>query len=233
MCTVFLGFVMKVWAKRRREGGAVLGAPAPVVEGAMLLELLVVEVTLEGNRRPSKVARLQTIGAPRILAQLARPKLVRTHGWNLVLSGIEATRDESGHAREVAQTWVCKLFVPEHAVGFRIKELYRSGVALPKKLARESSGSRGLLAVADDYSNVLQRHTTCAELRRHQISTFPEGRLIDCHIEWMSEESFELGGLQLREAFESRPEQLERGGWLIDIDLKERELSKSEARMLR
>ncbi|WP_338678898.1 hypothetical protein OPV09_17350 [Janthinobacterium sp. TB1-E2] len=224
---------MKVWAKRRREGGAALGAPAPVVEGAMLLELLVVEVTLEGNRRPSKVARLQTIGAPRILAQLARPKLVRAQGWNLVLSGIEATRDESGHAREVAQTWVCKLFVPEHAVGFRIKELYRSGVALPKKLARESSGSRGLLAVADDYSNVLQRHTTCAELRRHQISTFPEGRLIDCHIEWMSEESFELGGLQLREAFESRPEQLERGGWMIDIDFKERELSKSEARILR
>ncbi|QKY02827.1 hypothetical protein G3257_11620 [Janthinobacterium lividum] len=224
---------MKVWAKRRREDGAVLGIPVPVVEGAMLLELVVVEVTLEGNRRPSKVARLQTIGTPRILAQLARPKLVRAQGWTLVLSGIEATRDESGHAREVAQTWVCKLFVPEKAVGFRVKELYRSGVALPKKLARESSGSRGLLAVADDYSNVLQRHATCAELRSHQISTFPKGRLIDCHIEWMSEESFELGGLLLREAFESRPEQLERGGWLIDIDLKERELSKSEARMLR
>lgn len=194
----------------------------------MLLELLVVDVTLEGNRRPSK-----TISAPRILAQLAKPKLVRVQGWNIVLSGIEATRDESGRTREVAQTWVCKLFVPENAIGFRARELYRSGVALPKTLARESSGSRGLLAVADNYSNVLQRHATCAELRRHQISTFPEGRLIDCYIAWMSEESFELGGLQLRSSFESHPEQLERGGWLICIDMKERELTKIEARMLR
>jgi hypothetical protein len=224
---------MKVWASRRREDGAVLAAPVPVVEGAILLELLVVDVTLEGNRRPSKVARLQMIGVPRILAQLARPKLVRVQGWNMVLSGIEATRDESGHTREVAQTWVCKLFVPENAIGFRVRELHRSGVALPKKLVRDSSGSRGLLAVADDYSNVLQRHATCAELRGHQISTFPEGRLIDCYIEWMSEESFELGGLQLRSSFESRPEQLERGGWLVGIDMKERELTKSEARMIR
>ncbi|WP_290608226.1 hypothetical protein [Janthinobacterium sp.] len=199
----------------------------------MLLELLVVDVTLDGNQRPSKVARLQTIGAPRILAQLAKPKLVWVQGWNIVLSGIEATRDESGRTREVAQTWVCKLFVPENAIGFRTRELYRSGAALPKKLARESSGSRGLLAVADDFSNVLQRHATCAELRRHQISTFPEGRLIDCCIEWMSEESFELGGLQLHSSFESHPERLERGGWLVSVDMKERELTKSEARMLR
>ncbi len=224
---------MKVWASRRREGGAVLAAPASVVEGAILLELLVVDVTLEGNRRPSKVARLQMIGVPRILAQLARPKLVRVQGWSVVLSGIEASRDGAGHAREVAQTWVCKLHVPENAIGFRARELYRSGVALPKKLARESGGSRGLLAVADEYSNVLQRHATCAELRGHQISTFPEGRLIDCYIEWMSEESFELGGLQLRSSFESCPEQLQRGGWLVGIDVKERELTKSEARMLR
>lgn len=210
-----------------------MAAAVPVVEGAILLELLVLDVTLEGNRRPSKVARLQTIGAPRILAQLARPKLVRVQGWNMVLSGIEATRDESGQSREVAQTWVCKLHVPVSAVGFRVRDLYRSGVALPKRLVRDSGGSRGLLTVADDYSNVLQRHATCAELRGHQISTFPESRLIDCQIEWMSEESFELGGLHLRPSFESRAEQLERGGWLVDIDFKERELTKSEARLLR
>lgn len=224
---------MKVFASKRREEGAVLAAPVPVVEGAMLLELLVVDVTLEGNRRPSKVARLQTIGAPRILAQLAKPKLVRVQGWNMVLSGIEATRDESGRTREVAQTWVCKLFVPENAIGFRTRELYRSGVALPKKLARESGGSQGLLVVGDDYSNLLQRHTACAELRSHQISTFPAGRLIDCYIEWMSEAAFELGGLRLRSANQDQPEQLERGGWLVDIDSKERELMKGEARMLR
>lgn len=224
---------MKVWARQRREGGAVLAEPVSVVESAILLELLVVDVTLDGNRRPSKVARLQAIGAPRILAQLSRPKLVLVQGWNIVLSGIEATRVESDQPREVAQTWVCKLHIPGNAVGFRVRELYRSGVALPKKLVRDSGGVRGLLAVADDYSNLLQRHATCAELRGHQISTFPEARLIDCHIEWMSEESFELGGLNLRRSFQSRPDQLERGGWLVDIDVKERELTKLEARMLR
>lgn len=224
---------MKVWASRRRDDGAALLAAAPAVEGASLLELQVVDVTLEGNRRPSKVARLQMIGAPRILAQLVRPKLVRVQGWTIVLSGMETTRDESGQDREVAQTWVCKLHVPGNAVGVRVRDLYRSGVALPKRLVRDSSGVRGLLALADEYSNLLQRHTTCAELRGHQISTFPAGRLIDCHIEWMSEESFELAGLHLRKGFENRPEQLERGGWLVDIDVKERELTKSQARLLR
>lgn len=68
---------MKVCASKRREDGAVLSAPTPVVEGAILLELLLVDVTIEGNRRPSIAARQQTIGAPRILAQMARPKLAR------------------------------------------------------------------------------------------------------------------------------------------------------------
>lgn len=224
---------MKVRAMRRREGGAVLPAPAPVVEGAMLMELLVVEVTLDGNRRPSKIARLLAIGGQRILAQLARPKLVRLQGWSLVLSGTEVVRDSSGQPREVAQTWVCALHVPENAVGYRIKQLYSGGVAVPKRATRDSGGSQGLLVVGDDYSNLLQRHTACAELRSHQISTFPADRLIDCYIEWMSEEAFELGGLRLRSAYQDQPEQLERGGWLVDIDVKERELTKSEAPMLR
>lgn len=37
---------MKVWATRRRECGAVLRTPLPVIEGAALLELLVIDVTL-------------------------------------------------------------------------------------------------------------------------------------------------------------------------------------------
>lgn len=224
---------MKVLATRRREGGVALAAPLPVVEGAMLMELLVVEVTLDGNRRPAKVARLQAIGERRILAQLARPKLVRLQGWNLVLSGIEVVRDAAGRPREVAQTWVCKLHVPENAVGYRTRSLYVGGVAQPKRTVRDNGGSHGLLVVGDDYSNVLQRHTACAELRSHQISTFPAGRLIDCHIEWMSEEAFELGGLRVREAHKEEPEQLERGGWLVDIDIRQRELTRQEARMLR
>lgn len=106
-------------------------------------------------------------------------------------------------------------------------------MALPKRTARDNGGSQGQLAVGDDYSNILQRHTACAELRSHQISTFSADRLIDCHIEWMSEEAFELGGLRVRSAYQDQPEQLERVGWLVDVDIRQRELTKKEARLLR
>lgn len=163
------------------------------------------------------MARLQTINAQRILAQLTRCKLVRLRGWSVVLSGIEITKDATGQPREVAQSWVCELHILQNAVGHRIR-LYASGVAVPKRATRDDSGSLGLLVVGDDYSNVLQRHTACAELRSHQISTFPAARLIDCHIEWMSEESFELGGLRVREPIRKCLGSLSgEGGWSISI----------------
>lgn len=224
---------MKVWASRRREDGAALTGALPVVDGASLLELLVVEVTLEGNRRPAKVARLQQIGQPRILAQLLLPKLVKLQGWNLVLSGIEEVKEGVGRPRGVAQTWVCRLWVPDNAIGFRIKDTCQNGAPIPKSGIRDSSGTRGRLVVATDYVTTLQRHTLCAEVHHHQISTFPAGRLVDCHIEWMSDETFELGGLRVLDAHGDRPQRLERAGWLCEIDIKERELSKREARMLR
>ncbi|NYE59906.1 hypothetical protein FHW58_001058 [Duganella sp. 1224] len=49
----------------------------------------------------------------------------------------------------------------------------------------------------------------------------------------MSDEAFELGGLRVWDAHGEQPERLERAGWLVEIDIKERELTKREARMLR
>jgi hypothetical protein len=49
----------------------------------------------------------------------------------------------------------------------------------------------------------------------------------------MSETSFELGGLRVCEARGDQPQRLERNGWLCEVDLYERELTKREARMLR
>ncbi|MYM65419.1 hypothetical protein GTP45_01050 [Pseudoduganella sp. FT55W] len=225
---------MKVWAQRRREDGAALASAVPVVEGASLLELLVVDVTLDGNRRPSKVARLYPIGEQkRILAQLAVPELVQFKGWTLALSGIEERKDEYQKIRSTSQTWVCQLYVPDAAVGFRVKDMYQSGVAIPRSAVRDGSGTRGRLVVAGDYSAALQRHTPCAELHGHQISTFPQKRLVNCGLLWMSDSTFELGGLHVSPAHGDRPEQLERAGWLCEIDVKERELSKAEARRLR
>lgn len=51
---------------------------------------------------------------------------------------------------EVAQTWVCKFHVPENAIGFRVKDMYRSGSALHKSAVWEGSGTRGLLTVAGE-----------------------------------------------------------------------------------
>lgn len=224
---------MKALVARRREDGAAISAPAPVVEGASLLDLVVVEITEEGKRRPIRVARLQPLGEQRILAQLKLPALVKLAGWKMVLSGIEEVRGESNQVRGVAQTWLCELRPPQNAVGFTVKETYTSGVRVPRGAIYQSSGTRGTLVVGGEHSNALQRHTTSAEVRHYQISTFPAKRLIDCHIEFMSDSSFGLGGLCVREAYQDRPQIVERGGWLCEFDVKERELTKAEYRMLR
>lgn len=223
---------MKACVTIRRDSGAVLAKPAPVVDDAALLELVVVEVTAPGGRRPIKVARVKPIGEQRILAQLLMPKLVRFVDGTMVLSGIEESRDDGGQVKGYAQTWVCALDWPQHAVGLKVRNTHHQGVALPKRGVRESSASRGKLEVAGVFTNCLQRHTSCAELY-DQISTIPAARLVDCYIEWMSDTTFELGGLRVCEALQNRPQRLERNGWLCEFDVKALALTKHEARMLR
>lgn len=223
---------MRARVVRRRDDGAVLAASAPAVEGASLLEVIVVDITEQGARRPIKVARLRPIGEQRILAQLKLPKPVKFSGWTFVLSGVEELRTPKG-MRGVAQTWVCDLQVPENAVGFRAKNTHQHGVRLPSNAIRDHSGMRGKLWISGEHSNALQRQTTYAELQHYKTSSFPAGRLVDCYIEFMSETSFELGGLRVCEADGDNPQRLERNGWLCEIDLYERELTRQEARMLR
>lgn len=224
---------MKVWAKRRREDGAVLAAPAPVVEGASLLELVVVEITEDGNRRPIRVARLMPIGEQRILAQLKMPALVQIKGWKLVLSGIEEARNSSGQLRGVAQTWVCEMHPPPGAIGYRVKDTYAGGARVPRAALSQMSGTRGNLMVIGDYSSALNRHTSIAEIHRYQPATFSDGCLIDCYLEFMSDVTFALGGMRAWDAHGDRPQRIERAGWLCDFDIPERELTKRQARMLR
>ncbi|TFW15984.1 hypothetical protein [Duganella callida] len=223
---------MRAWVTIRREDGAVLPAPVPAVEGASLLEVVVVDITEQGNRRPIKVARLMPIGEQRILAQLKLPRPVKFQGWTLVLSGVEELRD--GHViRGVAQTWLCQLAPPERAAGFKVIDTYTAGVRDPGRAWRERSGSGGRLALGDQYSSELQRQTTCAELLSYSISTLPTKRLVDAYIEFMSEEGFELGGLRIHSAHGVRPQRVVRDGWFCRYDIPERELTKHEARMLR
>lgn len=224
---------MKVIARRRREDGAVLAAPAPVVEGAGLLELVVVEITEDGNRRPIRVARLMPIGEQRILAQLKMPALVQLRGWKLVISGIEEIRDNYRTVRGVAQTWLCELHPPPGAAGFRAKDMFTAGERLPRGAIHQTSGTRGYLVVGSDHSNALQRHTAYAEVHRYEAATFPAGRLIDCYLEFMSDATFALGGMRVWDAHGETPQRIDRAGWLCEFDIPERELTKHEARMLR
>lgn len=224
---------MKVWAKKRRENGAVLASPAPMVEGDPLLELIVIEITEEGNRRPIRVARLKAIGEQRILVQLKLPNLVHLKGWSLVLSGIEELRAANGQISAVAQTWVCELRPPVDAIGFSAKDLYRSGVRLPRSSLHQSSGSRGHLLIGSDFSPALQRHTNHAQLIYYESAGGRAGCLIDAQLEFMSETSFGLGGMRVCESYGERPQRIERAGWLCEFDIRQPELTKREARMLR
>ena len=74
---------------------------------------------------------------------------------------------------------------------------------------------------------------TCAELHSYKISTFPEKRLVKVFLEFMAEDTFELGGIYVRAAHGDRPLERERNGWFCRYDIPERELTKREARMLR
>jgi hypothetical protein len=224
---------MKARVVRRRDDGVVLAAAAPVVEGASILEVVVVEITAPGSRRPIKVARLMPLGQQRILAQLLVPKLVKFSGWTMVLSGIEELRDQHQQMRGVAQTWVCQLHVPANAIGFRIVNTNKQGVVLPRSSLRDSYSSRGKLAVGTEFANSLQRYAACAELHGYQIATFPCARLVDCYIEWMSDDRFELGGLRVWEANADHPQRLERDGWLCEFDVEQPQLTKAQYRLLR
>jgi hypothetical protein len=89
----------------------------------------------------------------------------------------------------------------------------------------------GKLAVGAEFTNSLQRYATCGELHGYQISTFPTARLVDCYIEWMSDDRFELGGRGVWEANADHPQRLERDGWLCEFDIEQRQLTKAEYRM--
>jgi hypothetical protein len=97
---------------------------------------------------------LQSIREQRILA-VAVPEAVQLKGWILALSGIEEMKDENRRVRGTSQTWVCKLHVPERAVGYRVKDMYHAGISIPARAVR-----RGVARAADWW---LPATTQCAQ----------------------------------------------------------------------
>ena len=188
-----------------------------------LLEMLVIEVTDQGKRRPSRVARLFPAGSRVALAQLVAPRLVWLNGWDLVLSGVEEGPGVGG-ITGVAQSWICRLAAPQFAAGFLARHTHKDGVELRKGAIfdRYGSSTKGKLSVASAHEAALGRHTMCAELARDGKSQL-YGTLLEVELGWMAEERFALAGLHQHPASGELPARLVRQGWLCEFNIEEPE----------
>lgn len=84
--------------------------------------------------------------------------------------------------------------------------LYQNGGARPRSAIRILGSSTGELTVCSHFEGFLNRRTTTAELASYGTQTYCPKRLIDCDIEFMTEERFELSGLYVSPPYEARPE---------------------------
>jgi hypothetical protein len=94
--TVFREVEVQVWVLKRREGGTYLSEPARVGGTPTPFELLVVEGTDQGKRRPLGVARLYAPGTKSIIAELTSVQLLWLQGFEFILHGIEVSADARG-----------------------------------------------------------------------------------------------------------------------------------------
>jgi len=206
---------MKAWVARRREGGVLLSEGLVIGNTPAPFELLVQEVTDQGKRRPMKVARLYAPGTKSIVAELLCVRLVWLKGDEFVLAGADVSPSERGTVHG-AQSWLCKLAQPLHALGYSARFMFDHGRQLPmgQVNARWASVSHGQLRVASVLDDQLARHTTRALLRQGS----GHNQLIDCELDFMGEEKFQLSGFEPQAATNEQPARLLRQGWLMAID---------------
>jgi hypothetical protein len=214
---------MRAWVARRRNAGAMLESPIPFGGTPDPCELMVVEVTDQGARRPTRVARLVPPGTRVAVAELIAPRLVWFSGWDLVLSGIEERIGDTG-VTGASQSWICRLAPPRFAVGFLARHTNKDGVELKRGAIfdRYGASTKGRLAVAGAHNEALGRHTMRADLSRpNDTRGMLSGALLDVELGWMSEERFALSGFHQHGAYEERPARLLRQGWLCEYEIDE------------
>lgn len=208
---------MLAWVARRRDGGALLAEGLVNGSTSAPFSLLVQEVTDQGKRRPMKVARLYAPGTKAILAELVGVRLVWLRGDEFVLVGADVSPSERGPVH-AAQSWLCKLAQPLHALGYSARFLYDRGKQLPmgQVNARWASVSNGQMRIASALDEQLARHTTRALLRQGS----GDYHLTDCELDFMGEEKFQLSGFETQAANNEQPARLLRQGWLMAIDIQ-------------
>lgn len=209
---------MRAWVARRRASGSLLPEVEAVGEAGMPYELLVQEVTDQGQRRPTKVARLYLPGTRQHLAELRGVRLVWLKSLSLVLSGFEVIAD-ARHPMQAAQSWLCRLVQPDNLVGYRMRPMFQYGVALARRqfMDQLGSSSEGRLQVSDVHDPCLGRHTMMGQFHNRFATN---GMLLDCELDWLGEERFQLSGLQQHAATTETPARLLRQGWLLEFDIQ-------------
>jgi hypothetical protein len=211
---------MRAWVAKRREGGALLDKPLQLGTTPAPFELVVVEVTDQGARRPTKVARLVPVGERVAIAQLVAPRLVWGEGWDLVLSGTEESLTHDGLAG-VSQSWICRLAPPQGAVGLLARQTHKEGVELKRGaiLDRYNSTLKGQLEVRSVRDSALGRHTMCANFTKPDgTPQAMSGPLLDVELAWMSADRFALAGFQQLGGRDA-PARLLRQGWLCEYEI--------------
>jgi hypothetical protein len=212
---------VKVWVARRREQGALIETAVPLWETAEPHELLVLDVTDQGQRRPTKVARLYPVGARKAITELIAPKLVWFKDWQFVLSGVEYFVGETGQ-RGLAQAWICRLACPMGVSRFKAAYMFQSGIALERRALadRFARGTAGRLLINGAFEREFGRYTTRAKIGE-PVSHCSSAQLVDCSLDWMSEDRFCLSGFESNMRTGSAPSELVQQGWLCRLDLEQ------------
>lgn len=211
---------MKVWVQRRLDGGAALDQPVQIGETEEPLELLILEVTDQGQRRPTKVARLIPCGQRRAIDELVMPRLFWFKGGKFVLSGVAQVRETHG-TKGYSQSWLCRLALPAGVDAFKVVPLYRYGEQIARRelTDRHVTTLSGKLSVASVMDQALGRATVRADVGPAPSAwEYGRGALLDAHLEWMSTDGFELSGYEQVPAHAERPAYTLQQGWLCKPD---------------
>ena len=155
-------------------------------------ELVVVEVTDQGQRRPTKVARLVPPGRRVAVAELAAPKLTWFNNGKFVLSGEDclAWERKTMHA---SQSWLCQFDLPCKKALFKVWTSHQEGVEMSRHrvLNAGPNFTSSSIAASSVMHEQLGRHTTQALIERsattHLTLLDCIGRLAGSHARWQPE----------------------------------------------
>ena len=208
---------MKVWVARRRQWGMLIPHCLSQAAGALPepCELVVMDVTDQGQRKPVKVARLFRPGERSPVGELVAPRVMHLRRSHFVLSGTERQRDTQGKLMGFAQSWLCQLAPPFDTAPLEVTDMYRGGVAVDR--AARAAGyvhpRKGELAMVFERDTELGRITPLTRLLRGDGS-FDARQLLDTSLEWVSGGRFLLAGYERSPGSPGKPPALLVQAWL-------------------